>query len=227
MSVAAVSVFQRGSDSALVSPPSLSAADVTQSPRRRWFTLSRFFSSSRSSPMLTAIHLEYVIGTRLPRIVAALSYLAADVPQVDRFVFFDWHHVGFRPTAESGRAPGHLSFETSCSFTVQVPAQLDLLCNFMRRANHSTGPDSAAHHEANRRYSSASDPITNCRGVEDHFHRIGFSRSPLRGSLVPAKFHCTVLVDEWSILPLKGVLGGFSDFDVTVDFTIVRESLGG
>ena len=58
-------------------------------------------------------------------------------PQVDRFVFPVAHDVivlasGRLRFLNLGCDTGHLSFEMSCSFTVQVPAQLDLLRNFTR-----------------------------------------------------------------------------------------------
>ena len=53
-------------------------------------------------------------------------------PQVDRFVFPVAHDVIVLASdrlrfLNLGCDTGHLSFEMSCSFTVQVPAQLDLL----------------------------------------------------------------------------------------------------
>ena len=55
-------------------------------------------------------------------------------PQVNRFVFPFAHDMIVLVSdrlqfLNLGCAPGHPSFEMSCSFTVQVPAQLDLLRN--------------------------------------------------------------------------------------------------
>ena len=54
------------------------------------------------------------------------------IPQVDRFVFPVAHDVIVLASdrlrfLNLGFGTGHLSFEMSCSFTVQVPPQLDLL----------------------------------------------------------------------------------------------------
>ena len=59
------------------------------------------------------------------------------IPQVDHFVFPVVHDVivlasGRRRFLNWGCGTGHLSFEMSCSFTVQVPAQLDLFRNLTR-----------------------------------------------------------------------------------------------
>ena len=59
------------------------------------------------------------------------------IPQVDHFVFPVAHDVivlasGRLQFLNLGCDTGHLSFEMSCSFTVQVPAQLDLFRNLTR-----------------------------------------------------------------------------------------------
>merc|ERR1739849_50155 len=53
-------------------------------------------------------------------------------PQVDRFIFPDGHGIIMLAAGRLlnlGCATGHPSFVMSCSFTNQVPAQLDLLRN--------------------------------------------------------------------------------------------------
>merc|ERR1712028_156743 len=60
-------------------------------------------------------------------------------PQVDRFVFPDWHGVIILASGRLlnlGCATGHPSFVMSCSFTNQALAQIDLLNNWQKKLGY-------------------------------------------------------------------------------------------